>query len=158
MNKILTNKEVSELLRDISAVYQVKGANPFQVRAYDLAADSIEHATSELKDVWEEGQLDQISGIGDHMHKYLDELFRTGRVKHFEKILSGVPEEMFQFLKIPGVGSKTAFKLAQAGVVSIEDLENRIKAGWLLKKGFSEKNLQNILRGIERSEERRVGK
>jgi len=149
MDKILKNKEVSEILRDISAVYQVKGANLFQVRAYDQAADSIEHSTSEIKDVWEKGHLDQIPGIGDHMHKYLDELFRTGRVKHFEKILSGVPEEMFQFLKIPGVGSKTAFKLAQAGVVSIEDLENRIKAGWLLKKGFSEKNLQNILRGIE---------
>ena len=83
MNKILTNKEVSEIIHNISAVYQVKSANPFQIRAYDLAADSIEHSTSEIKDVWEEGHLDQIPGIGEHLQKYLDELFRTGKVKHF---------------------------------------------------------------------------
>ncbi|MEX0616579.1 MAG: DNA polymerase/3'-5' exonuclease PolX [Candidatus Woykebacteria bacterium] len=149
MEPNFTNKSVSEILRNVSAAYQVKGANPFQIRAYDLAADSIEHATSELKDLWESGNLDQIPGIGENLQKYLDELFKTGKVKHFEKILQSVPEEMFQFMKIPGVGPKTAFKLAEAGVISIEDLESRIKTGWLVKKGFSEKILQNILRGIE---------
>lgn len=144
-----SNNEISQLFRSLSAAYQIKGANPFQVRAYDLAADSVEHSTSELKDLWEAHQLDQVPGVGEHMQKYLDELFKTGRVKHFDEILESVPEPVFQFLKVPGVGPKTAFKLAEAGVVSIEDLEGRIKSDWLVKKGFGEKSLQNILRGIE---------
>lgn len=149
MEKKFTNKEVADLLRNVSAAYQLKEANLFQIRAYESAADSIEHATSELKDLWEDGQLDQIPGIGTHIANYLDEYFTTGKVKHFATIFKEIPDDMFQFLKVPGVGPKTAVKLAQAGVVSIEDLEQRIKSGWLVKKGFGEKSLDNILRGVE---------
>jgi DNA polymerase (family 10) len=149
MKNKFSNKEVAELLRNVSAAYQVKGANLFQIRAYDSAADSIEHATSELKDLWEAGQLDQIPGVGAHIANYLDEYFTTGKVAHFETIFKEIPDDMFQFLKVPGVGPKTAYKLAEAGVVSIEDLKQRIRSGWLVKKGFGQKSLDNILRGIE---------
>ncbi len=149
MKNEFTNKNIADLLRNVSAVYQLEESNPFQVRAYDLAADSIEHTSSEIKEVWEKGNLDQIPRLGEHIRKYIGELFRTGKVKHFDKVLSSVPESMFEFLKVSGVGPKTAYKLADAGVVSIEDLERRIKSGWLAKKGFSEKNLQNILGGVE---------
>jgi len=143
------NKEVAELLRNVSAAYQIKGTNFFQIRAYETAADSIEHASSELRDLWKEGQLNKIPGVGTHIANYLDEYFTSGKVAHFETVFKDVPDDMFQFLKIPGVGPKTAFKLAQAGVVSIEDLEQRIKSDWLVKRGFGEKGLKNILQGIE---------
>ena len=149
MEKKFTNREVAELLSNVSAAYQVKGANLFQIRAYDSAADAIEHATSEVKDLWEAGQMDQIPGIGAHMANYLDEYFTTGKAKHFEALFKEIPEDMFEFLKVPGIGPKTAYKLAKSGVVSIEDLEQRIKSSWLVKKGFGEKSLENILRGIE---------
>ncbi|OGY26223.1 MAG: hypothetical protein A2Z24_01545 [Candidatus Woykebacteria bacterium RBG_16_44_10] len=149
MEKKFSNKEIAELLRNVSAAYQVKEANLFQIRAYDSTADVIEHATSEVKDLWEAGQLDQIPGVGAHMANYLDEYFTTGKVKHFESLFKGIPEDMFEFLKVPGVGPKTAYKLAEAGVVSIEDLEQKIKSEWFLKKGFGEKSLENILLGIE---------
>src|SRR4030066_1536019 len=130
MEKKFTNKEVAEMLRNVSAAYQLKEANLFQIRAYDSAADAIEHATSEAKDLWEAGQLDQIPGVGAHMANYLDEYFTTGKVKNFESLFKGIPEDMFEFLKVPGVGPKTAYKLAEAGVVSIEDLEQKIKSEW----------------------------
>lgn len=149
MEKKFTNKEVAQLLRNVSAAYQVKSANLFQIRAYEAAADSIENTTSEAKDLWEAGQLDQLPGVGTHIANYLDEYFTAGKVKHFEKIFRDVPDDMFVFLKIPGVGPKTAYKLADAGVVSIEDLAQRIKSGWLLKRGFGQKSLDNILSGIE---------
>ncbi|MCH8821374.1 PHP domain-containing protein, partial [Patescibacteria group bacterium] len=85
----------------------------------------------------------------ESLQKYLGEYFKDGKVKHFDAILNKVPESMFELLKVPGVGPKTAHNLAEAEVVSINDLEHRIKSNWLVKKGFSEKNLQNILRGIE---------
>jgi DNA polymerase (family 10) len=101
-----------------------------------------------IRDLWEQGKLGEVPRLGEHLEKYLDEYFKSGKVEHFEEIFAKVPDDMFQFLKIPGVGPKTAYKLAEAGVVSIDDLEKRIKSGWLVKKGFSEKTLQNILRGI----------
>ena len=48
-----SNKFIAELLRNVSAVYQIQGANQFQIRAYELAADSIEHLSTEIKDLWE---------------------------------------------------------------------------------------------------------
>ena len=149
MEKKFTNKEVANLLRNVSAAYQVKGKNQFQIRAYDQAADSIEHVTSEVKDLWESGQIDQIPNIGSHIANYLAEYFTAGSVGHFEQVFEDLPESMFDLLKVPGVGPKTALKLAQSGVVSIEDLEQRIKSGWLIKKGFGEKSLTSVLRGIE---------
>lgn len=149
MEKKFTNKEVANLLRNVSAAYQIKGKNQFQVRAYDLAADSIEHSSSEVRDLWESGQINQLPNIGSHIANYLDEFFTKGKVKHFEEVFKGLPDSMFDLLKVPGVGPKTAFKLAEVGVASIEDLEDRIKSGWLVKKGFGEKTLTNIFRGIE---------
>lgn len=148
MSYNFSNKEVSDLLRNVSAVYQIKNKNQFQIRAYDLAADSIEHSTSDLKTLWEEKQLDSLPGLGDKIRGYLSELFSTGKVAHFEDIFKGINRDMFEFLKIPGVGPKTAQKLANANVKNIEDLEEKIKNGYLVKKDFSEKNLQNILSGI----------
>ena len=149
MEKKFTNKEVSQLLSNISAAYQVLGMNQFQIRAYDLAADSIANVTSEVKDLWEEGKLGEIPGIGKNIVAYLDELFKTGKVRHFEEISQKVPEKMFVLLRVPGIGPKTAFKLAGSGVTDISDLEKKIKSGYLLKKGFGQKTLANILRGIE---------
>ena len=67
---------------------------------------------------------------------------------HFEEVFVGIHQSMFEFLKIPGVGPKTAQKLAEANVKSVGDLEDKIKNGYLVKKDFSEKILQNILAGI----------
>src|SRR4030067_3798420 len=149
MDKKFTNKEIATLLRNVSAAHQVKGANQFQIRAYDVAADAVEHASSDVRALWEGGQLDQIPGIGSNIANYIDELFTTGKVRHFKNFFKDIPASMFEFLTISGVGPKTAYKLAQAGVKDIADLEEKIKSKNLMKKDFTEKALENILQGID---------
>lgn len=150
-----TNKEIADLLRNASAAYAIKGgANLFQIRAYDSAAEAIDHATSDVKELWQEGQLDSIPGIGTHIQKYLEELFTNGKVKHFDEIAKGIPPETFKFLVVPGVGPKTALKLAEAKVTDLEDLEIKIKNGTLGKKGFSEKVLSRISQGLTEYEKK----
>ena len=149
MTKKFTNKEVATLLRNVSAAHQVKEANPFQIRAYDVAADAVEHASSDVRALWESGQIDQIPGIGSNIANYIDELFTTGKVKHFENFFKDIPVSMFEFLKISGIGPKTAYKLAKAGAKNISDLEEKIKSKKLLEKSFTEKPLENILQGID---------
>ncbi|MEK7092112.1 MAG: PHP domain-containing protein, partial [Patescibacteria group bacterium] len=74
--------------------------------------------------------------------------FREGKVRHFEEAFVGIHKSIFEFLKIPGIGPKTAQRLSEAGVKSVDDLEEKIKKGKLLDKDFSEKILQKILQGI----------
>ena len=142
------NKEIANLLRNVSAAHQVKGANTFQIRAYDLAAEAIEHASSDVRALWETGELGQIPGVGSNIANYIDELFTQGKVEHFEKTFKDIPSSMFELLKVPGVGPKTAYKLAKAKVSSIDDLEQKIKTKSLIKQGFGEKTLENMLAGI----------
>lgn len=136
MSYNFTNKQISELLRNVAAAYQIKNKNLFQIRAYENAADSVDHLTSDLKTVWESGQLDSVPGLGESLRGYLDDLFKTGKVKHFEDIFKGISPSVFALLKIAGVGPKTALKLAEAGVKDINDLEEKLKKKFYKRKDF----------------------
>lgn len=148
--KYFTNKDIVKLFREISASYVAKGENRFKIIAYDNAADSIEHATSELKDLWEEGSLDTIPGLGQSMRKHLDELFRTGKVKHFEEVKKDLPPGMFTLLDIGGLGPKSAYKLAkELNIKNPDDLQDAAKKGKIKNlPGFGEKSQQDILTAI----------
>ncbi len=144
-----SNAQIAKLLRSVAAAYQIKKfGNIFQIRAYENAADSIEHSTSEIKDLWEEGRLDEIPGLGESLRSYLDELFKTGKVKHFESVMKNIPEVVFDLLDIPGIGPQTATKLAKLDVSSLDDLKRKIKSGELVEKSFSAKVAQTVMLGL----------
>lgn len=144
-----SNQEIAKLLREISAVYSLKKKSIFEIRAYENAADSIEHSTTEIKDLWEEGKLDDIPGLGKSLQGYLDELFKTGQVAHFESVKENYSQVFFDLLDIPGVGPKTAQEIEKLGVKSLDDLKGQIHSGKLVQKGFSSKIAEKVLMGME---------
>ena len=87
----MTNKQITRLLRDISAAYQVTNENRFKIIAYDKAADQIENYPSEIKFLWKEDKLSNVPGIGSAIFGHLDELFKTGKVSHFQHVLGKLP-------------------------------------------------------------------
>src|SRR5688572_12748768 len=105
-----SNQTISKLLRSVAAAKQLKKRNIFEIRAYENAADSIEHSTAEIKDLWEEGKLDLIPGLGKGLQKYLDVYFKSGKSAHFESEMRGLEPVLFDKLDINGVGPKTAFE------------------------------------------------
>ena len=123
----MTNLQIAELLRDVAASYQLKDdkKNFFKIVAYQRAADAIEHATSELKDLWDDGKLDEIPGVGPSIAEHLDEIFRTGVSKHFEEVMKGIPPEAFKLMELPGIGIKTAMKTLKGG--DRKDIEAKLK-------------------------------
>jgi len=118
----MTNLQIAELLRDVAAAYQLRDEerNKFKIIAYERAADAVEHASSELKDLWDEGKLEEVPGIGPSIAKHLDELFKTGKSKHFGEIMRGFSPKIFELMKVPGVGPKTALKMIKEGNVPKE--------------------------------------
>jgi len=157
LKKNMNNLEIAELLRSISAAYEVrdKNKNRFKVIAYDRAAAAVEHLSSEAKDLWDDGKLEEIPGIGPSMAKHLDEIFRTGRSKHFEKITGKLPPSMFEFMKIPGIGPKTAIKLSDKLKIknargALEKLRKAIKECKVEEiEGMGEKTQESIEKSIK---------
>ncbi len=144
-----SNADVAKILKGVAAAYTIKKVgNIFQIRAYETAADAIEHLSANITDLWREGRLDEVPALGKNIQAYLNELFKTGKVRHFDEVKKGIPEITFELLDIPGVGPATAKKLADLEIEGIGDLEHQIKTGILVKKGFSDKIAQKILQGI----------
>ncbi|MCL5019641.1 MAG: helix-hairpin-helix domain-containing protein, partial [Patescibacteria group bacterium] len=146
----MSNAKIAKILRNVAAAYTIKKiGNIFQIRAYENAADSIEHSTAEIQDLWQEGKLSEVPNLGEKLQEYINELLETGKVKHFESVQKGIPPVVFELLDIPGVGPKTAEKLALLGVKDLADLRKKIKTGELVEKGFSAKIAQSIMLGLQ---------
>ena len=151
----MTNLQLAEVFRNIAAVYEIKGENRFRIIAYQRAADSIEHLTSEAKDYWDDGKVNEIPGIGSTIAGHLDELFRTGHAKHFDKTLSQVPSSVFPLLHIPGIGPKRAYRLVTELKLNNEhtavfDLFKAAKMHKIVPlEGFGEKSEEEIFKNIQ---------
>lgn len=107
-----TNTQVATLLRSVAAALLIKKESRFRIVAYEKAADVIEQMAKDLKDVWHEGKLDDVPGIGQSIARYLDEYYKTGHVKHFSQVFAGIPEATFVLMNVPGIGPIKAYKLA----------------------------------------------
>ncbi len=153
--KEYTNGVVAELLRDVAAAYQVKNANDsrFKIIAYQKAADAVEHLSSEIKDLWDEGKLDDIPGVGPSIAQHLDELFKTGSSKHFDEVMGDLPPSMFPLMKVQGIGPKRAFNIATNIAISEKDpygdLEKAIKEGKVAElERMGEETQKDILQSL----------
>jgi len=154
ISKHLTNLELAKLLRAVSAALELSGANSFRFVAYQKAADAIEHSSSEVKDLWDDKRLGDLPGVGESIASHLDELFRTGKVKHFESIFKPFPPSLFEMLEVPGIGPKTAYKLSKSLGISrahsaISSLEKAAKKGKIRNlEGFGVESEADIIRSI----------
>lgn len=144
------------MLKEIAAVYEVTGENRFRMLAYQRSADAVEHAASEIRDLWENRQLDEIPGIGKTIAAHLEEYFRTGKVRHFEFVKQGMPRGMFEFLRVPGIGPKTAYKIAlELKIKTVRELKKAAESGKIAElPGLGEKSQADIIRSITELENR----
>ncbi|MFH1295442.1 MAG: DNA polymerase/3'-5' exonuclease PolX [bacterium] len=150
-----TNKEVARALKEALAAMEIKGANVFKIRAYQNAIASIETITNSVYDLWQNNQLEQITGVGTSLKEHLNELFTKGKVTEFEALKKDLPAGMFALIGIKGIGAKTAYKLATAFKLAdpetaIEQVKQAAKEGKIRQlEGFAEKKEADILRAIE---------
>lgn len=150
----MSNLDIAQELRQMAAAYQILDENRFKIIAYERAADSVEHLTSEAKDLWDDGKLKDIPGIGEAIAGHLDELFRTGKVKHWKEVMKKVPEAVFPLLSVPGLGPKKAYKLVKElklkhAKTAVQDLEKAARAGTIEPiEGFGKRSQDVIYEGI----------
>jgi DNA polymerase (family 10) len=114
--------------------------------------------------LWDDGKLKEVPGIGTSIEKHLDEIFRTGKSKHFDSVVKGIPLATFELMKVSGIGAKTAFKLAKELKIkeakdAIKELEKAIKEGRVSGiEGFGEQSQEAIEKSVKevKSKKRRL--
>jgi DNA polymerase (family 10) len=153
----MTNQEIAKLLRNVAAAYAIKDEKKhyFQIVAYQKAADAIENTPTQIKDLYKEGKLIELPGIGPSIQEHLSELIKTGKVLHFENLLKDVPQAVFPLLDVPTFGPKKAYKLVtffklkdpKTVIDAVAKLAEQGKIAQL--EGFGEKSQSDIFRAIQ---------
>jgi DNA polymerase (family 10) len=147
----MKNKEIAQIFWEIASLLSLKNENPFRIRAYEKAAQVIESLPQPIEEIYEEGKLQTLPGIGSGMVEKISEYLSTGSLKYLEDLRKEIPVGLLEIMSIPGMGPKKA-KLVydKLHITSIAELEKAAKEGKLRHlEGFGEKTEQNILRGIQ---------
>ena len=88
---MLDKKGVARVLEEIAGCLQLKGENPFRVRAYHTAARGIATFPGDLAAALAGGQLAEVKGIGPATLDIVAEVLRTGRSRVLEDLRDQVP-------------------------------------------------------------------
>ena len=146
----MQNTAIAHLFAEIADLLEIKGENPFRVRAYRRAVESLEALGEDVAAVAERDALETIPGIGKDLAGKIREFLKTGGVPYLDDLRREIPAGVVELMGIHGVGPRTAKLLFdQAGVDSVEKLEALARAGKLAGlPGIKAKTEQNILKGI----------
>jgi DNA polymerase/3'-5' exonuclease PolX len=126
----MPNATLAAKLRRFAQIYDFLGET-YRSAAYATAADNVESMSYEidaghLPDLGER----KIQGVGKTILKVIEEFARTGRVSELEKLEASPEIRAYEaFSKIMGVGTATAAKWIQSGVLTLEELRRRVDRG-----------------------------
>ena len=145
----MKNQEIANIFNGIADILEIKGENPFRIRAYRRAAENIEGLAEDVSVIHGE-ELKKIPGIGHDLADKIQEYIKTGRLVFYEELKKEVPPGLVEMLKVPGLGPKTVKMLFEKLKISnIDDLERLAKKGGLKGlPGIQKKTEENILKGI----------
>ena len=146
----MKNQGIARIFNDIADLLEIKGENPFRIRAYRRAAQNIEALTKDVAETTKD-ELLNIPGIGQDLAGKIEVYVKTGRLRFYEDLKKEVPESLSVLLSVPSLGPKTARllfeKLNVKDMETLEQLAREHKLSGL--PGIKEKTEENILRGHE---------
>jgi len=146
----MNKADIVDVLEDIAVLLELKGENPFKIRAYATGARVLETMDDDLGEVIAEERLALIKGIGSALVDKIETLHATGELEYYTKLRASVAPGLIEMLEIPGLGGKKVKKLHDAlGVESIDALKAACESGEVAGlKGFGTKSAEKIISGI----------
>jgi len=133
------NQDIAAIFDEIADLLELQQENPFRIRAYRRAAQTVRAQPHELADRVAAGKpLQKLPGIGKDLEAKILEILGTGRCKALDALKKQVPEGMEDLLHLPGLGpARVRLLCEELGVTSPARLRNAIEKGTLTGvKGF----------------------
>jgi DNA polymerase (family X) len=146
----LTKDAVADILESIAQLRELKGENPFKIRAYLNAARAIQQFPGDIHAMARDNQLEEISGLGKSIAEKVHELLTTGEMKFYAELKAEFPPDIFELFELQGLGAKKIKVLYEdLGIHTIEALEKACRDGRVAAlPHFGEKTAQNICAAI----------
>ena len=137
-----------ELLADLSEILEEES---FKVIAYRRAAGRIREAAVPIAELALDGNAKALPGIGKTIEAKVVEVVEDGEMHALTKRRGLVPAGVVEFLRLPGVGPKTAARIwTQLGITSLDGLKAAAETGRLRDlSGMGAKSEEKILKALE---------
>jgi DNA polymerase (family 10) len=147
------NSDIVDNFNKVADLLEIKGANPFRVRAYRNAARTLGSLSKSVADLIAENEpLTDFSGIGNDLAGKIKEIVETGKLSQLQELEKELPPGLHVLLCIPNLGPKKVRALYRR--LNIADLSSLKKAARDQKirklEGFGAKTEASILEEIER--------
>jgi DNA polymerase (family X) len=146
----MENLAIARLFAEIGDLLEIKNENPFKIRAYRNASETIAHTAERIADLSDAERL-AIPGIGKDLNAKIAELLTTGTIGYHQALLQEFPPTILDLLHLQGVGPKTvALLYRELGIRTLDDLEAAARQGRLRSlKGMGAKKETYILKALE---------
>ena len=146
----MTDTQIARRFRQIGDILEIKGENPFKIKAYRTACDTIDALEDNLADIDARGELQNIPGFGPAIVGKTREFLTTGTCELWEKIKTDVPAGVIQLAGIRGVGPKVAAQVfKELNVTTVDALEIAAQNGQLQAlSGFGAAKEKKLLESI----------
>src|SRR3972149_2621191 len=147
----LSNQQLADTFTLIANLLEIKGEVIYKILAYRKAADSLNALSQEAYELWQEGKLTEIPGVGKAIAEKIDELLSSGKLGFLEQLSAEVPPSLAEVLQVPDLGpKKVALFWRQLVIVDLAGLEAAARGGQLRGlPGMGEKSEAKIIAGIE---------
>jgi len=146
----MRNIEIANILYEIAELLELNEI-AYKPRAYRRAAQNIEMLSDDIENLYKEGKLDDIPGVGKSIASKIQEYIETGDLKYLNDLRSQIPHGLQDLLRVEGIGPKTAKILYKdLAIKNVDELELAINKGKLKNiKGFGQKKEENLLQAIK---------
>jgi DNA polymerase (family 10) len=147
----MINQEIAAIFDHMSRVLAFKGKDRFRALAYERAAGSLRGLDQDVTGLAREKKLEEIPGVGHDLSEMIEEYIDTGHIRRCEREMRNVPDTLIEMMDIPGLGPKTLALIHEKfRIKNTDELLRLIEKGSLGKlRGFGEKKIENLRRGIE---------
>ncbi len=146
----MDNLAIARVLGEIGDLLEIKNENPFKIRAYRNAADTVTHLGDSIAALPPEDRR-RLPGIGKDLAGKIGELVDTGTCAYHQELLQEFPPTILDLLRLQGVGPKTvALLYRQLEIRSLDELERAAREGRIRElKGMGAKKEALILKALE---------
>lgn len=146
----MEKEAIADTLEKIATLLELKGENPFKIRAYTNAARSLETWGGNAAALGDEETLARIPGIGKGIATVIKELIDTGSSKFYEELRGEFPSTILELFTLPGLGAKKIKALhEQLQVSSIAQLQDACSTGRVAQlAGFGKTTQEKLCAAI----------
>jgi DNA polymerase (family 10) len=150
MATLPANPEVADQFELLADLLELEGAESFRVIAYRRAAARMRDTSGSVAQLALDGKAKELQGIGKTIEEKIVQIVEHGEIEALAKRKASIPPEVVLFMRLPGLGPKTAARIwKELGISTLAELKAAAEGEQLRAlAGLGAKSEEKILKAL----------